>query len=47
MRILTCIDAPDRALGRPVQTADQVTVRECLRLARTTRPLPGPETLFR
>ncbi|NGN91239.1 maleate cis-trans isomerase [Nocardioides sp. KC13] len=47
MHTLTCIDALENALGKPVLTANQVTVWEGLRLARATRPLPGLGTLFR
>lgn len=47
MHTLTCIDALEKALGKPVLTANQVTVWEGLRLAGTPLPLPGLGALFR
>lgn len=47
MHTLTCIDALEDALGKPVLTANQVTVWEGLRLADAARPLPGLGVLFR
>lgn len=47
MHTLTCIDALEKALGKPVLTANQVTVWEGLRLAGAQRPLPGLGALFR
>jgi maleate cis-trans isomerase len=47
MHTLTCVDAIEDALGKPVLTANQVTVWEGLRLARAARPLPGLGALFR
>ncbi|OIJ24213.1 maleate cis-trans isomerase family protein [Nocardioides luteus] len=47
MHTLTCIDALEKALGKPVLTANQVTVWEGLRLARASHPLPGLGALFR
>ncbi|TQL69053.1 maleate cis-trans isomerase [Nocardioides albertanoniae] len=46
MHTLTCIDALESALGKPVLTANQVTLWEGLRLAGATRPLPGLGALF-
>ncbi len=46
MHTLTCIDALEKALGKPVLTANQVTVWEGLRLARASHPLPGLGALF-
>lgn len=47
MHTLTCIDALEEALGKPVLTANQVTVWQGLRLAGAPLPLPGPGALFR
>lgn len=47
MHTLTCIDALEKAIGKPVLTANQVTVWEGLRLARASHPLPGLGALFR
>lgn len=47
LHTLTCIDTLEKALGKPVLTANQVTVWEGLRLAGTPRPLPRLGTLFR
>jgi maleate cis-trans isomerase len=47
MHTLTCIDALEKALGKPVLTANQVTVWAGLRLARAPGPLPGLGALFR
>jgi maleate cis-trans isomerase len=47
MHTLTCIDALEKALAKPVLTANQVTVWEGLRLAGASRPLPGLGALFR
>lgn len=47
LHTLTCIDTLENALGKPVLTANQVTVWEGLRLAGTPRPLPRLGTLFR
>ncbi|GGR69580.1 maleate cis-trans isomerase [Nocardioides luteus] len=47
MHTLTCIDALEEALGKPVLTANQVTIWEGLRLAGASGPLPGLGTLFR
>ena len=46
MHTLTCIDALESALGKPVLTANQVTLWGGLRLAGATRPLPGLGALF-
>lgn len=46
LHTLTCIDTLEKALGKPVLTANQVTVWEGLRLAGTPRPLPRLGTLF-
>ncbi|MFE4001221.1 maleate cis-trans isomerase [Nocardioides sp. YIM B13467] len=47
LHTLNCIDALEKALGKPVLTANQVTVWEGLRLAAALRPLPGLGALFR
>ncbi|MFE7225751.1 maleate cis-trans isomerase [Nocardioides sp. NPDC057577] len=47
LHTLTCIDTLEEALGKPVLTANQVTVWEGLRLAGKPRPLPGLGALFR
>ncbi|MGH3350822.1 MAG: maleate cis-trans isomerase family protein [Nocardioides sp.] len=47
MHTLNCIDALETTLGKPVLTANQVTVWEGLRLAEASRPLPGLGRLFR
>ncbi|MEU6137902.1 maleate cis-trans isomerase [Nocardioides sp. NPDC047086] len=47
MHTLTCIDTLEKALGKPVLTANQVTIWEGMRLAGVSRPLPGLGELFR
>ena len=47
LHTLTCIDTLEKVLGKPVLTANQVTVWEGLRLAGSPRPLPGLGALFR
>ncbi|MFI5623725.1 maleate cis-trans isomerase [Nocardioides sp. NPDC051685] len=47
MHTLTCIDTLEKELGKPVLTANQVTVWEGLRIAGKPRPLPGLGALFR
>ncbi|WP_406022236.1 maleate cis-trans isomerase [Nocardioides sp. NBC_00850] len=47
LHTLTCIDTLEKAVGKPVLTANQVTVWEGLRLAGRPRPLPGLGALFR
>jgi maleate cis-trans isomerase len=47
MHTLTCIDTLEGTLGKPVLTANQVTVWHGLRLAGVPLPLPGPGSLFR
>ena len=47
LHTLTCIDTLEKAVGKPVLTANQVTVWEGLRLAGMPRPLPGLGALFR
>lgn len=47
MHTLTCIDTLEKELGKPVLTANQVTVWEGLRIAGAPRPLPGLGALFR
>ncbi|SDK50846.1 Maleate cis-trans isomerase [Nocardioides sp. YR527] len=47
LHTLTCIDTLEKALGKPVLTANQVTVWEGLRLAGSPLPLPGLGALFR
>ncbi|PXY21002.1 maleate cis-trans isomerase family protein [Prauserella muralis] len=46
MRTLGLIDDLERRLGKPVLTANQVTVWEGLRLAGASRPVPGLGALF-
>ena len=47
LHTLTCIDTLEKVLGKPVLTANQVTVWEGLRLAGSPRPLPELGALFR
>lgn len=47
MRTLALIDVLEQRLGKPVLTANQVTVWEGLRLAGVTPGVPGLGTLFR
>ncbi|PRX49138.1 maleate isomerase [Prauserella shujinwangii] len=47
MRTLALLDRIEERLGKPVLTANQVTVWEGLRLAGASRAVPGLGTLFR
>ncbi len=47
MRTLALIELLERRLGKPVLTANQVTVWEGLRLVGVTPTVPGLGTLFR
>ncbi|PXY33877.1 maleate cis-trans isomerase family protein [Prauserella flavalba] len=47
MRTLALIDMIEERIGKPVLTANQVTVWEGLRLTGATREAPGLGTLFR
>jgi maleate cis-trans isomerase len=47
MRTLALIDPLEQRLGKPVLTANQVTVWEGLRLVGVPPPVPGLGTLFR
>ncbi|OQO92320.1 maleate cis-trans isomerase family protein [Saccharomonospora piscinae] len=47
MRTLALLDPLEQRLGKPVLTANQVTVWEGLRLAGVTAAVPGLGTLFR